>query len=406
MSRRVRRVALVALGSLGDLLPFYSLAKALGLRGLSPTILASPLLERSLRGSTELPLRAVGSMSLPISIRAAPSSHVDCGQYRLLLGSLADELRVGEVARSIEAYLAEERPLACVLHPFAVSARLACHRLKVPVVELNMYPCLHPGMASYPPVPYNVHGSDIEFGPWSEMIDHLGELQGCFDMVDQGQVTDCTVWSSIGNGGWSAYPTAMQVAGAPVAIGLPTTDEGFLAGGATPPPSGACRYVLTLGSLCRRDAAAFVRLIGRFSFLPAASMAVVGCPLGAAAMLRPMRHIGYAEDGWVPLSKCLNAESVLISHGGINTLNEGLRAGCAQIVLPHGLDTGWNGRALADAGLGMLLDPTSSPEELGEILRTDALLPIATHAYARRTSDVGALGKWSRIVEAMCDRAN
>ncbi|PKA66805.1 Putative UDP-rhamnose:rhamnosyltransferase 1 [Apostasia shenzhenica] len=85
---------------------------------------------------------------------------------------------------------------------------------------------------------------------------------------------------------------------------------------------------------------------------------------------------GLVVEGWVPQARLLAHESVggFLTHGGWNSIVEGLTAGVALVVLPMQFDQGLNARLLEEKGLGVEVvrgreDGLISGEEIARKLR-------------------------------------
>ncbi|PKA66807.1 Putative UDP-rhamnose:rhamnosyltransferase 1 [Apostasia shenzhenica] len=85
---------------------------------------------------------------------------------------------------------------------------------------------------------------------------------------------------------------------------------------------------------------------------------------------------GLVVEGWVPQARLLAHESVggFLTHGGWNSIVEGLTAGVALVVLPMQFEQGLNARLLEEKGLGFEVvrgreDGLISGEEIARKLR-------------------------------------
>jgi len=92
------------------------------------------------------------------------------------------------------------------------------------------------------------------------------------------------------------------------------------------------------------------------------------------------RHLppSVRHESYVPFSLLLPRAAALVSHGGIGTVAQGLRAGVPQLVVPMAHDQHDNGSRLEDLGAGRCLDieqyDAARAAPLLDTLRNDAAL--------------------------------
>lgn len=114
-----------------------------------------------------------------------------------------------------------------------------------------------------------------------------------------------------------------------------------------PPP-----VVLTHGSANVQGASFFRESLGVCQRLGVRGLLVTAnredVPAGLPATVR--------HESYVPFSLVLPRAAALVSHGGIGTVAQGLRAGIPQLVVPMAHDQHDNGSRLVDLGVGAMLD--------------------------------------------------
>lgn len=88
---------------------------------------------------------------------------------------------------------------------------------------------------------------------------------------------------------------------------------------------------------------------------------------------------------FVPLDAELPSTSVLVHHGGCNTMRAAIEHGIPMLVIPHGAEQYLNARWVVDQGLGRMLMPADvTPERVVEdVLALAAEAPRARLAEAR-----------------------
>jgi len=133
--------------------------------------------------------------------------------------------------------------------------------------------------------------------------------------------------------------------------------------------------------------------------------------------MRAMLVTNYAEQvpkqlpanirvfGYVPFSQVLPRASLLVYHGGIGTLAQGIKASVPHLVVPHGYDQFDSGWRIEQLGLGR-----SIPEgryrarrvarAIEEILG-DAGAPARRRAYAERISSTDAVSRACVLIEGL-----
>lgn len=109
---------------------------------------------------------------------------------------------------------------------------------------------------------------------------------------------------------------------------------------------------------------------------------------------------------YVPQLEVLGRASAFITHGGMNSVHEGLYYGVPQVVVPHQFEQLLNGKRVAELGAGILLgDHYPYGRVSAAQLRTALDAVLADAAYRRHAVRIGetlkAAGGYRRAVEVI-----
>ncbi|MFI5380773.1 MAG: glycosyltransferase, partial [Tepidisphaerales bacterium] len=161
---------------------------------------------------------------------------------------------------------------------------------------------------------------------------------------------------------------------------LPPELEAFLNAG--PPP-----IVFTPGSAMTRGHDFFAQSLAAVRSLNARAIFLTRCadqlpqgipspaPANPAPADAPIVHFPF-----IPLSKLLPRCAVLVSHGGIGTIAQGLATACPQLVMPMTHDQPDNAQRVANLGAGLVLPRSRySAARLIPLLRELLDNPIYKH---------------------------
>jgi UDP:flavonoid glycosyltransferase YjiC (YdhE family) len=123
---------------------------------------------------------------------------------------------------------------------------------------------------------------------------------------------------------------------------------------------------VTLGSVTGRlpvAATAYRAVLDAVADLPVRALVTVGRSTDVTA-LGPTPANAHVE-AWVPQAEVLPAAAVVVCHGGSGTTFGALAAGVPLVVLPMFADQPANGRLVAQAQAGVLVEPDRAEDTLG-----------------------------------------
>jgi UDP:flavonoid glycosyltransferase YjiC (YdhE family) len=109
------------------------------------------------------------------------------------------------------------------------------------------------------------------------------------------------------------------------------------------------------------------------------------------------------HESYVPFGLLLPRAAALVSHGGIGTVAQGLRAGIPQLVVALAHDQHDNGSRLLDLGAGAWIDAprydaARGASLLGDLLRDGACASAARGAAARLAREDAAASAAAAIL--------
>lgn len=116
------------------------------------------------------------------------------------------------------------------------------------------------------------------------------------------------------------------------------------------------KIYLSLGTLYNDNPEFYRTVFAAFSDYPAQFILSIGC-LNDIQALGPVPDNFIIQPG-VPQLELLQKVDLFITHGGMNSVNEGLNFGVPLIVLPQQIEQVLNGRQVARQGAGVLLADT------------------------------------------------
>ena len=409
------QVALVAIGTHGDVLPFIALGHGLLARGHGVT-LAAPAPFEAMARRAGLAFQPLGEAADYEAVIGQPALWHPRWGFRPMF---AYAMRVAETtclwlgatrARGVEQVV--------VASPLAWGARLAQELYDIPAATLHVMPFLIESRSDPPQLPglplprilppawraFVNRGADaVVVGPFT--LPPLNALRARLGLDPVARLRHW--WNSptrmlLMFPDWYAAPQADWPAQA-VQLGFPLVDrfgdvpamppelESFLAGGDPP-------IVFTYGSAMRQGADFFetaVRICTRMG-----RRGVLLAPQGGQIpkLLPPgIVHLAYA-----PLSALLPRSAALVHHGGVGTVAQALAAGIPQLVVPVAFDHFDEGRRLKDRTLGATLSrrafrPARAARVLARLLADPAVARACAQARIRMAAGRDA------ITEA-CDR--
>lgn len=144
--------------------------------------------------------------------------------------------------------------------------------------------------------------------------------------------------------------------------------------------------VVSLGTLHSGGDDFFRSCIDAFAALPANVLLVVGRATDPADFQSPSSNI--VVRAVVPLLAALRQAAVFVTHGGMNSVMEGLHFGVPMVVIPQQVEQFLIGQAVADRGAGLVLRHHLSGQKIGaaELQATvKALLEDSSYTASART---------------------
>ncbi|PVZ04395.1 UDP:flavonoid glycosyltransferase YjiC (YdhE family) [Methylobacterium radiotolerans] len=412
-------VALVAVGTHGDVLPFIALGHELLKRGHGVS-LAAPAPFEAMARRAGLAFQPLGTVAdYEAVIRQPDLWHPQQG-FRPMFDYA---LQVAEAACLwLGATRARGVDLRVVASPLGWGARLAQDLYDLPTATLHVMPFLIESRYDPPRLPglplprvlpaalrayVNLGVDKVAVGPFT-----LPPLNALRARLGLDPVYRLRHWWNSPTGmllmfpDWYAEPQA-DWPGQAVQLGFPLVDR-FGDVAAMPPEleafldAGDPPIVFTYGSAMRQGAGFFdtaVRLcrrMGRRGVLLAPQGGQIPKPLPAGIV-----HLPYA-----PLSALLPRSAALVHHGGVGTVAQALAAGVPQLVVPVAFDHFDEGRRLKDRDLGATLSrrafrPARAARVLGRLLADPAVARACAAARARMAEGPDAIRDACDYVERL-----
>ncbi len=168
--------------------------------------------------------------------------------------------------------------------------------------------------------------------------------------------------------------------------------------------NGDPKVYISLGTINHLDSAFYRAVFAAFADYPAQFVLSVGKQTEIASLGAIPQN--FIVRNYVPQLQILQRVDAFITHGGMNSVHEGLYYGVPEVVVPHQLEQLLNGKRVAQTQTGILLGDTRpygrvSPEELRQAL--DAVLN-RPH-YRQNAGQVGetlrAAGGYRKAVAAI-----
>ena len=170
--------------------------------------------------------------------------------------------------------------------------------------------------------------------------------------------------------------------------------EEFLAAGEAP-------IIFTPGSAGSTMQRFFRESVKAAQHLGLRAMLVTNYPEQVPAKLPPSIRV----FGYLPFSQVLPRAALLVYHGGVGTLAQGIKAGIPHLVVPHGYDQFDSGWRIGQLGLGSSIPETRY--RAGRVVRAvecildDAAAPQRRAAYAARIDSQGAVARACTLIEGL-----
>ena len=411
------RIVLATIGSLGDLHPFIAVGRALVARG-EQVCLAVPedgvakVRAAGLEAAAILPSYAAICARLGLSPEETAERVVDDLSFvirHVLLPSLSDS------TRALDELAAEADVIAGSI--FAFAADIVAEKRRLPLAAVVLQPMAlfsawqppsAPGFALMRHSPGSAVGRGWNHAmltvarqvlrrQYASRIDAVRAEHGLppsqgAPMLDFGPTTSKVLCC------WSAalgplQPDAPETA---VLTGLAFFDSDSGGEEAVPPmlraflDAGPPPLVFTLGSFA-------VAAAGRFYAEAAAAARMLG---QRAVLLTGMPGPACVEDDclimrYAPHSAVFPRAAAVIHHGGVGTTGQALRAGVAQIVVPHFGDQFDNAERLRAAGVALTIKRTAferhhAADVIARVLASPEMRQAARAAAAIIAGEDGA----------------
>ncbi|UVS76697.1 macrolide family glycosyltransferase [Actinokineospora sp. UTMC 2448] len=169
-----------------------------------------------------------------------------------------------------------------------------------------------------------------------------------------------------------------------VFVGPCVGDRGFL-GSWEPPSSGLPVVLVSLGAVFNEHADFFRTCVEAFRGQPWHAVMTVAEGLDPAALGELPSNVEVHR--WVPHVAVLEHASLCVTHGGMGTAMEALRAGTPMVCVPTSALDRPTARRIEELGLGVALDPaTLSAAALVEAVGS----VMGTASYAARAGEMAA----------------
>ena len=413
---RTLNVMLPTLGSSGDVHPFIALGKAMHQRGHRVTVLTNPLFQALIesQGLEFLPLGKLEAAQVAIG-------NPDVWHLRKGFAIIASVIvpAIAETYRYIEQRADSNTVVA--FSTLAFGGRVAQEKLGVPSASVHLQPSVirtyaDQGMlgnvrlsAAHPrwmkqilfslvdglvldrnlKLPLNRFRATLGLAPVSRVMDQwMNSPQLVLAMFPE--------WFASPQPDWPANTHA---------VGFPQFDddeasdslqpaEEFL--GAGEPP-----IVVTPGSAGSTMQRFFRESVDAVGRIGARAMLVTNFPEQVP------RHLpsGVQVFGYLPFSKLLPRSAMMVYHGGIGTLAQGIKAGVPHLIVPHGYDQFDSGWRIEQLRLGRSLSENryraSRVAPLMRQMLDDASLNQRCRQFADRIDSRAALSRACDLLEGL-----
>jgi MGT family glycosyltransferase len=175
-------------------------------------------------------------------------------------------------------------------------------------------------------------------------------------------------------------------------LATPDQRADHVAGWSPPPGDGPLIYVST-GTVNKAPLRFYRAVIEAFRDHPARVVLYVGHDIDPAALGRvPDRVVVSAE--LLPQLQVLEQADVFVSHGGMNSVQEGLDHGVPMVLVPHQLEQLINAKRVEALGAGVVL---GRRPPFGQVRASDLRAAVdrllADGRFRTRASELGAAGR-------------
>jgi rhamnosyltransferase subunit B len=411
-------VLLATLGSAGDVHPYIGLGAALKSRGHRVTILTNPYFQQLIEA------QGLGFLAVGTSEQAhAAVFHPDLWHLRKGFDVIARLLlpAIGQIYRLIERHANADTVVA--FSTLAFGARVAQEKLGVPSASIHLQPTVirtfaDQGMmgnvrlsASHPRwfkaglfrlIDWLILDRSVKW-PLNEFRATLGlapvnRVMHRWMHSPQLVIGFFPEWFAAAQADWpaNAHAVGFPLWDAGETAALPEAEE-FLNSGAPP-------IVFTPGSMGATMHQFFNESLQAVRRIGARAMLVTNYPQQIPHDLPR----GVKAFGYLPFSQVLPRAALLVYHGGIGTLAQGINAGIPHLVVPHGYDQFDSGWRIEQLGLGRCI--AQSRYRSRRVARTIQDI-LGDEASSRRRSELaarmdsaGALARACELIEGLAHR--
>jgi rhamnosyltransferase subunit B len=415
------RVLLPTLGSAGDVNPFIGLGLALRARGHRATIITNPYFQPF--------IEAQGLGFLPAGrIEDVQSAIADPNLWHARRGFEVVARRaiipaIPEIYRLIETHAGADTVVAA--SSISLGARIAQDRLKVPTATVHLQPIvirslIEQGMfgnvrlsASQPAWFKRAFFRLVDWAVIDRLLARpLNDFRASLGLAPVHRALhrwihspQCVIaffpdWFAPPQADWPPHTHL---------VGFPLWDGG---GGPAPVSSEAQEFlsageppiIFTPGSAGSTMQDFFLQSIDALRRLKARAMLVTNF---AEQLPRGLPH-GVQAFGYLPFSEVLPRAALLVSHGGIGTLAQCIKAGIPHLAVPRSHDQFDNGSRIERLGLGRSLPEgryraARAAGAMRAILEDDSMRRLCRE-YAAKMDSPSALARACTLIEGLADR--
>ena len=280
-------------------------------------------------------LAATGWQALPVLPDHLPAAQRATLRQQRALDAWLSPAAVLPAVAEIERILADWRPDALVVEPYAVAAALAAERTGLPLIVCGRPALLDGTVAANPAGPRA-----------AEMCRRAGVVGDYWDL-STGQVRSPLLHIDFFSRRWYADLPAIA----------PQTR--FVGSGSARPAAADPLYpptiLITLGSLFNQDPT-FFRIAAEAVLLEGGQPLVVTGGSGDAPTGLPA---GVEVQPWMDFEHTLPRLAGILHHGGVGTTHAALRHGLPQVAVPHAGDQQPQAGRITQAGVGYGVLPTN-----------------------------------------------
>jgi MGT family glycosyltransferase len=152
--------------------------------------------------------------------------------------------------------------------------------------------------------------------------------------------------------------------------------------------SAGTRVYISLGTINHLDLPFYRAVFAAFADYPAQFILSVGKNTDITQLGETPAN--FIVRGYVPQLEILQQVDAFITHGGMNSVHEGLMYSVPQVVVPHQIEQLLNGKRVAQTGVGVLLgDSYPYGQATAEELRQSLDTVLSDPSYRQRACHFG-----------------